>query len=347
MTSGPAGAQFRLESLRRVQCLCLAALIYAGLAAELWAEALQLADPFDLVDLLSLSHEANVPTWFASAQLLICSVLLAAVAIATRQSGGRYVAHWWGLAAALLYISIDETVQLHEEMNHWFEMGGVLYFGWVIPAAVIVALFGLSYLGFLAHLPKRTRNRFVLAGAIFVGGALGIELLLGYWTDLEGDDNLVYSLIDWIEESMELCGIGLMLHSVVAYMVDGGEFNLRFASGRERDADAADAAAAKKPFRAATLLGIWTSCVILGGLVTATGLSTVFHYENDRGFHLERPRYVGEDLTGEMRGGKRFTFAREVRVFDQQPEARSLLVIALGAAALMASVVMLTNTARR
>ena len=196
-----------LGSLRRVQTMCLAGLIYAGLCAELWQGA-SLADPLDLVDMFSLSYETNLPTWFASSQLLVCSLAIGAVAIATRQASGRYVAHWWGLAAALLYISLDETVQLHEQMNHWFSTGGVLYFGWVIPASVIVALFVVSYLGFLGHLPKRTRNRFVLAGAIFVGGALGVEFGLGYWADLEGDENLVYGLIDWVEESMEICGIG-------------------------------------------------------------------------------------------------------------------------------------------
>ena len=58
-------------------------------------------------------------------------------------------------------------------MNSWFDFDGVLYFGWVIPASVLVSIFVLSYLKFLAHLPAITRFRFVRAGAIFVGGAMG------------------------------------------------------------------------------------------------------------------------------------------------------------------------------
>ena len=41
-------------------------------------------------------------------------------------------------------------------MNDWFELPGVLYYGWVIPAAFLVSLFLLVYARFLAHLsPSR------------------------------------------------------------------------------------------------------------------------------------------------------------------------------------------------
>lgn len=342
MTAGPTGARLQLGALRRVQTLCLVGLIYAGLCAAICEGALELNDPFDLIDLFSLSEETNIPTWFASAQLLICSVAIAWVALATRQAQGRYVAHWWGLAAAFLYISIDETVQIHEEMNHWFDTGGVLYFGWVIPASVIVAVFGLSYLGFLAHLPKETRNRFICAGAIFVGGAIGVELVLGYWTDLEGDQNLVYGLIDWVEESMELCGIGLMLHSVVAYLAGSGGFVFQLESEREREegsvepkaTDAAvQPAAARRSF--GTMVAVWAGCLVLGGAIVATGQSKQFRYENSIGFHLDRPSYLGEDLSSEMRGGQRFSYVGEVRIFDTRSAARTLLLIAIGGFAVL------------
>ena len=91
-----------------------------------------------------------------------------------------------------------------------------------------MAILGVAYLGSLSHLPTRVRNQFVLAGAIYVGGALGKELPLGYWTDLRGDQNLVYGLIDLVEESMEMIGASLFLCSLAELLFSrAGELRLR------------------------------------------------------------------------------------------------------------------------
>ena len=97
-------------------------------------------------------------------------------------------------------------------------MHGVLYFSWVVPAGIIVAALGIAYLPFLRRLPARTRWRFVLAGALYVGGALLMELPLGWWAERAGDDNLVYGLLDFVEESLELAGTSLFLAALLDYL---------------------------------------------------------------------------------------------------------------------------------
>lgn len=198
----------------------IAVVAMAGLMAEIAQDGLGMNDPYDLVDLFSLSYEQNIPTWLSGTMHATSAMLLAMIANGTQQSGGRFVRHWWGLSAIFTYISIDEFVSIHESMNSWFDFDGVLYFGWVIPAAILVTIFVLAYLTFLAHLPAITRFRFVRAGAIFVGGAMGVELALGYWTDLYGSSNLGYALIDWVEETMEMTGAGLFLAANVAVLAD-------------------------------------------------------------------------------------------------------------------------------
>jgi hypothetical protein len=140
------------------------------------------------------------------------------IALAKSRDRGGYLGHWWFLAAAFLYISLDETVAIHESASTWFDFDGFLYYGWVIPASAIVTVIGLCYLRFLAHLPRRPRWQFVVAGAIYVGGALGVEFVLGYWVDLTDSQNLIYGLIDWVQESMELAGVTLFLCSLVEYL---------------------------------------------------------------------------------------------------------------------------------
>ncbi|KYF70454.1 hypothetical protein [Sorangium cellulosum] len=203
--------------LRRALFAALAAVAGAGLAVEVLQPILHLQNRSGVVPLLSLSYEQNVPTWYTSSLLLACSLTLAAIAAGARRAGG-FVKHWWGLCAAFLYISLDEVVEIHEAASSWIELGGVLYFSWVIPAAVVVAAFALAYLRFLARLPRDTRNRFLLAGGIYVTGALVLELPLGYWTEQAGSDNLVYGLIDFVEESMEMLGVNLFLLSLVDHL---------------------------------------------------------------------------------------------------------------------------------
>ncbi|KYF71844.1 hypothetical protein BE17_18440 [Sorangium cellulosum] len=207
--------------LRVAMFAAMAAVASAGLAVEVLRPILRLSSRSGVVPLLSLSYEQNVPTWYTSSLLLACSLLLAVIATGAGRAGA-FARHWWGLAAAFLYISLDEVVELHEAASSWIELGGALYFSWVIPATVVVAVFALAYLRFLSHLPRDTRNRFVLSGCIYVAGALVLELPLGYWTEQAGSDNLVYALIDFVEESLEMLGVNLFLLSLVDYLCAQG-----------------------------------------------------------------------------------------------------------------------------
>jgi hypothetical protein len=193
------------DRIARGLVIAVACLSIAGLCAELGGYLL--GWPEGLVDLLSLSFERNVPTWGASSLLLLAS---AALAVSAERASSHRPA-WWALSVIFLFMSLDEAIEIHEHLGGLIEGRGVLYFSWVIPAAVIVLVLGLSFLRFLARLDSVDRRPFVVAGAIYVGGALGMELPLGWWTERAGDDNLVYGLLDWIEETLELVGLTVFL----------------------------------------------------------------------------------------------------------------------------------------
>jgi hypothetical protein len=191
----------------------------AGLIAELCDHLLNPSWAPVLVPLLSLSYEHNLPTWYAVLLHASCALLLALHALSLGQEPAqapepralRWRYRWILLSGLFAYISLDELIQLHEIASSWFETSGVLYFGWVIPAAAMVLGLGLWYLPFVRALPPRTRRRFIAAGVVFVGGALAMELPLGWWTERAGADNLTYAMIDWVEETLELCGVSMFL----------------------------------------------------------------------------------------------------------------------------------------
>jgi len=220
-------------STRKVAVLLVTALAFL-LAAGFFAEYARyvLGSKSALVDYFSLSEEQNLPSWWSSFLLLACSVVLCAVTTVTPRTPGTYRSHWAVLAAIFCYMSLDELVEIHEWLNNLpalQNLHGPVYYGWVIPAGAVVLVFAASYLRFLLHLPSKTRLKVAWAGACYVGGALGVEILLGLWTDRHGELNFSWALIDMGEEILEMIGSSLFLYALIEYL-GGIAPDLRIAS---------------------------------------------------------------------------------------------------------------------
>jgi len=216
--------------LRSILFGSMTLVVVAGVAVEVLRPIYELSGKRGAVPLLSLSYEENVPTFYSAILLLGASLLLAIIALGAKKSGERFVAAWWVLSAGFFYIAVDEVLQFHEELSKLMKLGGALTFSWVIPAAILVLVLGLSYIPFLRHLPRPTRNRFLLAGFIYVGGAVVMELPLGAYTARHGDDNLGYAMIDAVEESLEMLGVILFQLGLIDYLAQKG-WAVRFALG--------------------------------------------------------------------------------------------------------------------
>lgn len=197
--------------LRRRLLAAVAVVSGLGLAVELWHAQSHDAAIEVLAPELSLSYERNVPTWVASSLLLVSAIAAGVIAKRTRAR------HWWGIGIGLGWASLDETAELHEQLGGHLQLGGLLYFDWVVFAGAIVLVLAIVYARFLWRLPPRLRDALVTAAAVYVGGALLMELPLGWWTERAGPDSLGYALIDWVEESMELVGAALACAALVTH----------------------------------------------------------------------------------------------------------------------------------
>ena len=177
----------------------------AGLAARfalyMWDDV-KFLEPLRIFD---VGEERSIPTWLESILFLLCSILLAVVAVASKQRNDRYSLHWNVLSIILLLLSLDEVASIHEAIGQQSERllhsttgltpSGAISFFWVVPGAVFVIIVLLAYLRFLANLPQTTRRLFLFAGALFVLGALGIEMLTAQVVSSSG------SISDWIVSS--------------------------------------------------------------------------------------------------------------------------------------------------
>ncbi len=129
-------------------------LVVAGFCVEAWKYILYFDDSYEWLYFFGLSYEQNLPTWYSASLLLLCAVQLTLAALDATQRKASYRVHWWLLALVFFYISLDEAATIHEDLSRLFDFGGVLYFGWVVPAAVVVILMGIVYLPFLWHLSR-------------------------------------------------------------------------------------------------------------------------------------------------------------------------------------------------
>ena len=176
--------------------------------------------------LLNLNYENNIPTWYSSSALLLSAMLLAVIALVNKREGKPYTLQWFVLAAIFLYLSLDEAASLHESMGSSLEpmletigyFHGFLYFSWVIFGAIFVLFIALAFVRFLVSLAVQTRSLFLIAGTMYVGGALGIELLESRHYYIYGHKDFSYMMLVTVEEGLEMLGVVVFLYALLSHL---------------------------------------------------------------------------------------------------------------------------------
>ena len=174
-------------------------------------------------------YEQNPWTWLSSSLLLVGALLLAVLAQVLPER------RWWLLlAGGVALMSLDEIAQLHDRVNHIPALQGVYAMGWVIPAAVGVAIVGWSLRGFLLRMEPGLRRSLVIAAAVYLAGAMGVEAIAGIYETSRGEDR-VFHLISSVEENLELIGAFLLVRTLIDQARRRG-VTIDLAAGRVTDA---------------------------------------------------------------------------------------------------------------
>lgn len=173
-----------------------------------------------LVRLLSLDLELNIPTWYNSFLLSLCSAFSAAMACMLR-SRIRDRGRWLLMSVFFLGLSIDESASIHEmaiwPMQELFNTSGYLKYGWVVPGAILVVAVALYYLRFIFALPDTARFRLMAGAATFATGALVVEAITAK-IDGQWGTGLAYELAVVVEETLEMLGLVIIISGLLAYL---------------------------------------------------------------------------------------------------------------------------------
>ncbi len=178
-----------------------------------------------LTQYVDVGIENNIPTIYSAVQLIFTGLLCLVVSRVCRRLSGSDCAYWLVLGFVMIFLGFDEGATIHEmvgsRMEAYFERGGYLYWLWVVPYGVLTAWFAAAYFPFLMRLPKKTRIGLIVSGAIFVCGAIGVEMISAAEYEVAkeaGVRSLRYYLMYSFEEFLEMLGIALFVYFVLDYL---------------------------------------------------------------------------------------------------------------------------------
>lgn len=177
----------------------------------------------DWMQLFNLDRELNFPTWYSAFMLGFCAVLLKIIAVGKKRQSDRYTKDWQLLSLIFCLMAIDEIVSIHEiliipEVSEALNLPWFLHSMWVIPGVVFVAWFCKRYRKFVQHLPTKSKQHFIVAASIYIGGALIMEMIGSHFAESQGQQQLLYALIATVEEVLEMTGIITFIHALFYYL---------------------------------------------------------------------------------------------------------------------------------
>lgn len=157
-----------------------------------------------------LNAEGAVPSWFSSLLLATSGVIVLAIATLKLQVRDRYRLHWLLIGLMFVYLSADEAAEIHEMWRHYLmpytNWTRVFFYRSAVPNIIIATVVGLFLLPFAQALGRGTQIRLVASAALYVAGAIGVEMLGGAQHEALGTENLRYQFLVALEETLEMSG---------------------------------------------------------------------------------------------------------------------------------------------
>lgn len=210
------------KSVLQTLFLCIAVLVTLSSIGQIAKYGYGHGWLFGFVPLFYVDAEANAPAWFSSMMLFMSSVLLLTIYRVKKQSLSPYTKHWLAMGLIFAFLSLDEAAKIHEypiePLRNALDAGGILYYTWVIPGALFVLVFCIAYARFLLDLPRGMMFLFILSGALFVAGAIGIEMATGAVTEKYSAESPQYAAVATLEELCEMSGIAIFIYSLLKYL---------------------------------------------------------------------------------------------------------------------------------
>ena len=190
------------------------------------------------LDSLNMDRELNLPTLFSSSLLLISALLMQRLG---HNSNPDATDDWRLLSKIFIFLALDEALQIHEiliipGLRH--QVHPALASTWVVPYAALALIMLWKFRSFLGSIPRATATGLLRSGAVYVGGAIGMEMIGSFAvrSSLIRLHSPWYGAITGLEETLELVGIILLIDALMRALLvqqDSVDITLRLTAAQD------------------------------------------------------------------------------------------------------------------
>ena len=171
-----------------------------------------------LVPLFDFNMESNAPTWFSAALLLGVGVVAALIGRRATPMRG----YWYAVAGVAVFLSLDESAQIHELVTVALRRGLAVGPGFSVAVVVIVSLVPVlvgaaGFYRFVRALPRPTAAGLLVAAAVYLGGAVGVDTVVAA-LDFGGGGGALSLALHTVEELLEMTGVILAIHVLLTHL---------------------------------------------------------------------------------------------------------------------------------
>jgi hypothetical protein len=174
--------------------------------------------PLEFLRLFDTPH--SLTNWLQPTLLLIATGLLVVVAALAKQDADPQWRRWLALAGLFGFMSLDEAVNIDGHVAGFIsgQLSTADPLNVLMPFAVIAAALGGYFTPLLGRIPRLDAVRFVCCAAIFVGGALGMEIVSQLIGNAAGRNSVHYIFAASVEETLETVGCTLFCLTLGSYV---------------------------------------------------------------------------------------------------------------------------------
>ena len=206
--------------------------VIPGLASENLSKAGRIFD---------MTEENSIPNFFSALVLMFTASIAAVIAILNRKQGSNLWLSWCCAASAIAFMGFDEGAMLHDRLSYIVQENvrttSIFYIGWTLPYLLLVLVAVPAGWPLLRALPRLTAARLIQAAALFVVGALGMELMesallerslpagvslrhgLAHAT-ISADAAMTIDLMELVEETLEMIAVALALRALLLHLTN-------------------------------------------------------------------------------------------------------------------------------
>jgi hypothetical protein len=199
-------------------CLLGFALWLVSVAQDICIYGFSCRELTQIIGYLDVEAERSLYTWYSTCILLLTGFIASCHADRVGRHGPHF-RQWVGIGVLFVYLSLDEMLSVHEKLSaiggRIVEPTGFFRYSWVVPGLFLAGIVAFSLSSLVLDLPKRQRFWTIASGAIFLGGAVGMEMISGKIAFVLSRDTLLYQAVNSVEEAMEVIAV-LMFMWVVA-----------------------------------------------------------------------------------------------------------------------------------